>query len=313
MRIFITGASGYVGSVVSEKAIKGGHTVLGLARSDSSASKLEKIGATPILGTLEDLDLLTRTAKGADAVLHLGFVHEFNRPIEELMALDTAAIQALAKGLGNANKALISTSGTLVVEADNGKETYEHSPLSKGHSFRVRSEQAALEFVDQGVRAMAIRLAPFVYGRGGSYFLPITMQAAAKYGFAPYVGDGLQMTTAADVDASADLYLLAMEKGKAGSVFNCSTETDVRLKDLATAIGKALDVATKSVTLEEAIEMCGYFTASMSQLESRASNQKAKQELGWQPAPKYSLLDDIVKGSYRSLADKLKSEGAIAR
>jgi len=314
MRIFITGASGYVGSVVSEKAIKGGHTVLGLTRSDASASKLEKIGGMPVLGKLEDLDLLTKMAKEADAVLHLGFVHEFNRPYEELLAIDINAIQAISKGLLHTNKALITTSGTGLVAADNGKETFEDSPIAnEAVSHRVLSEQAALKFADEGVRVMVLRLAPHVYGRGGSYFVPMTMQAAAKCGFAPYVGDGMQMTTAADVDAAAELYLLAMEKGKAGSVFNCSTETDVRLKDMATAIGNALDIGTKSVTIEEASEIVGPFVTQFSQMENRASNQKAKRELGWQPAPKFSLLDDIVKGSYRPFADKLKSEVATAR
>jgi nucleoside-diphosphate-sugar epimerase len=115
------------------------------------------------------------------------------------------------------------------------------------------------------------------------------------------------------IDAAADLYLLAMEKGKAGTVFNCSTETDIRLKDLAAAIGKALDVATKSVTPEEADEMVGPFTARFLKVENRASNQKARRELGWQPAPKFNLLDDIVKGSYRPLVETLKSERALAR
>jgi nucleoside-diphosphate-sugar epimerase len=314
MRIFITGAGGYVGSVVSEKAISAGHNVLGLARSESSARKLKGMGVTPILGELEDLELLTKTAKEADAVLHLGFVHEFHRPFDELIAIDVAAIQALASGLVNTGKALIMTSGTGLTEADNGKETFEDSPLTKeALSHRVVSENTAIKFADQGVRSMTIRLAPFVYGRGGSFFVPITMQGAAKFGFAPYVGDGMTMTTAADVDAAADLYLLAMEKGKPGSVFNGTTETDVRLKDLATAIGKALDVPTKSVTPEEISEIVGPFIARFLQIENRASNQKAKRELGWQPAPQLKLLDDIVKGSYRPLAEKLKSENAIAR
>jgi nucleoside-diphosphate-sugar epimerase len=286
--------------------------VLGLTRSDSSASKLEKIGAKPIPGTLEDLDILSKAAKEADAVLHLGFVHEFNRPFEELVAIDIAATRALANGLVGTNKALITTSGTGVVEPDNGKETSEDAPIVKENP-RVHCEEATLAFAQQSVRAMIIRLAPFVYGRSGSFFVPVTIQAAAKSGFAPYVGDGLKMTTAADVDAAADLYLLAMEKGKAGSVFNCSTETDVRFKDLATAIGKALDIKTKSVTAEEATQIVGPFVAHFLAIENRASNQKARHELGWQPEPKFNVLDDIVKGSYSSLVDKLKSEMAIAR
>src|SRR5579862_9607817 len=112
MRIFMTGASGYVGSVVAEKAIEQGHTVVGLARSQSSAEKLTKLGATPLLGNLESLDLLTRAAADSDAVLHLGFVHEFHRPYDELLAIDIAAIRAMGKGLAGSGKPLIMTSGT---------------------------------------------------------------------------------------------------------------------------------------------------------------------------------------------------------
>lgn len=311
MRIFITGASGYVGSVVTEKAIEQGHTVIGLARSEASAGKLTKMGATPVRGTLEDLELLTKTAKEADAVLHLGFVHEFNRPFDELVAIDIAAIEALGKGILHSNKPLIMTSGTGVVVPDNGKETFEDSKIIP-ENHRVRGEEVVLKLADQGVRAIGLRLAPYVYGRGGSYFLPMNMQAAAQHGFAPYIGDGQIMTTAADVDATADLYLLAMEKAKSGSIFNCSTETNIRIKDMADAIGKALSVQSKSVSFEEASEMIGPFVANFLQFENRASNEKARRELGWQPVPKFNFLDDIVKGSYKEFAAKLKSEVVAA-
>lgn len=312
MQIFITGASGYVGSVVTERAIEKGHTVIGLARSAESAAKIEKMGATPLLGTLEDLALLTKTASEADAVLHLGFVHEFNRPFDELVGIDINAIEALGKGLKDSNKALIVTSGTGLVVPNNGEETFEDSKtIQENH--RIKSEIAALKLADQGVRVIVLRLAPYVYGRGGSYFVPINMQAAAQNGFAAYVGDGQIMTTAADVDACADLYLLALEKGKAGSIFNCSTETNIRIKDLAETISKALDVPAKSVSVEQANAFVGPFIANFLYYENRASNARAKRELGWQPAPKFSLLDDITKGSYRAFAEKLKSDRKVAK
>jgi nucleoside-diphosphate-sugar epimerase len=314
MRIFITGASGYVGSVVTEKALKSGHQVVGLARSESSAAKLEKLGAQPLKGTLENLELLTKAAREADAVLHLGFVHEFDRPFDQLIAIDVAATKAMATGLFKSNKPLITTAGSAVVLPNNGEETNEDSPVTADVlQLRVAAERATLDFAKEGVRSMVIRLAPYVYGRGGSYFVPILMRGAHKFGFAPYVGDGLHMTTAADVDASADLYLLAMEKGKSGSVFNCSTETDVRFVDLAKAAATALNVEAKSVNGEKADEICGPFTGRVMRLENRASSAKAKRELGWHPAPKFKLVDDIVKGSYRQLADQLKSEGALTR
>jgi nucleoside-diphosphate-sugar epimerase len=314
MRIFITGASGYVGSVVTEKALKAGHEVIGLARSAQSAEKIRKLGGKPLLATLEDAQKLADAAREADAVLHLGFVHEFDRPFEELIAIDTRAIQAMGKALAGSHKAFVTTSGTALVQSDNGKETPEDFPLREGHlSARGRAEQETTGLADIGVRAMVIRLAPYVYGRGGSYFVPMNIQAAAKYGFAPYVGDGNLMTTAADVDASAELYLLAMEKGEAGSVFNCSTETDLQIKQLAEAIATALGVKTKSVSAEQAGEMLGQFTAMFQQLENRASSAKACRELGWAPKPQYNVCDDIVRGSYKPLVEQLKREVKAVR
>jgi nucleoside-diphosphate-sugar epimerase len=314
MRIFVTGASGYVGSVVTEKAVKSGHQVVGLARSESSAAKVKKLGAQPLLGTLDNLDLLKKAAQEADAVLHIGFVHEFDRPYDQLLAIDVAAIKTMSAGLLGSNKPLIATTATGIIQPNNGQETTEDSPITESPlGARYVSERATLDFVKDGVRSMVIRLAPYVYGRGGSYFVPALIQATAKYGFAPYIGDGLHMTTAADVDAAADLYLLAMEKGKAGSTFNCSTETDVRFVDLAKSVAAAFNVEAKSVTGEKADEMCGPFTGMLMRLENRASSEKARRELGWKPVPNLRLFEDIVRGSYRPLVDKLKSEAAVAR
>jgi nucleoside-diphosphate-sugar epimerase len=313
MKIFITGASGCVGSVVTEKALQRGHDVVGLVRSERSAEKIHKLGAKPLVASLDDVASLESAAREAEAVLHLGFVHDFTRPYNEVLDIDARAIQALGRALTGTNRALITTSGTPVVASDSGRETPENFSFREGHiGDRGRAEKTTLDLSNHGVRAMVIRLAPYVYGRGGSYFVPINMQAAAKHGFAFYVGSGTQMTTAADVDAAAELYLLAMEKGKAGSVFNCSTETDVQVRKLAEAIAKALDIKAKDVTIEQASEMCGAFPAFFLQIENRASSAKARLELGWAPKPKYSVCDDIVHGSYKSLADQLKAGMKVA-
>lgn len=309
MRIFITGASGYVGSVVVEKAIAAGHEVSGLARSQDSASKIQKMGATAVMGTLQDLDKLSTAAAQADAVLHLGFVHEFDKPFEQLIDIDIAAIQSIGKALRGTGKPFISTAGTGVVMPDDGKETTEGSqPEGFPLSLRLKSEQAALAYASEGVRAIVIRLAPFVYGRGGSYFAPATIEASAKYGFAPYFGDGLQMTTTSDVDASAELYLLAMQKGKAGSVFNCSTQTDLRMRDLAEAIAEALEVPAKSVDENTIDEMVGQFVGRFLRVENRASSAKARRELGWDPKPRFDLRKDIAHGSYQPLVQSLRKQ-----
>jgi nucleoside-diphosphate-sugar epimerase len=311
MRIFITGASGYVGSVVTEKAIQAGHEVVGLARSESSAAKVLKLGATPLLATLEDTDVLAAAARDADAVLHLGFVHEFDRPFEELVAIDTKAIAAMGKALAGSNKPIITTSGTGAAAPDNGKETTEEAPLRESH-LSVRGKAEAVTTGLAGARGMVIRLAPFVYGRGGSH-VPLQLQVSAKHGYAPYVGDGTAMTSTTDVDAAAALYLLAMEKGRAGSVFNCTTETDMQYKQLAEAVATTLGISAKSVTPEQAVEMFGPFIAMLMQIESRASSAKARKELGWNPQPKYKLCEDIVLGSYKPLANNLQRDVEVVR
>ena len=193
MRIFMTGATGYIGSVVAEKAVAQGHTVVGLARSEASLEKLKKMGVTPVAGDLESLNVLTRAASESDAVLHLGFVHEFHRPYDELLAIDMAAIRALGKGIAGTGKRLLMTSGTGVTEPDvNGAETDEESPITNTPlKARVEAEQAALALESEGVSPVVLRLAPYVYGRGGSVFVPALLKAAAEHGVAPYVGDGM--------------------------------------------------------------------------------------------------------------------------
>lgn len=312
MRIFMTGASGYIGSVVAEKAIEQGHTVVGLARSAASQEKLRKMGVTPLPGDLESLELLTQAAADSDVVLHLGFVHEFHRPYEELLAIDIAAIRAMGKGLEGSGKRLLMTSGTGVTEPNpSGAETNEESPITNTPlRARVEAEQAALALESEGVSPVVIRLAPYVYGRGGSVFVPALLQAATEHGVAPYVGDGTVLTSSADVDAVAELYLLAAEKAPAGSIFNGTTETDVPLKKLAEAIGKAVGVPAKSVTREEAQAIVVPFIATFLEIANRGSSEKAKRVLGWKPQPRLGLLDDITGGSYRELAESLRVRDA---
>jgi nucleoside-diphosphate-sugar epimerase len=303
MRIFMTGASGYIGSVVAEKAVEQGHTVVGLARSQASQEKLKKLGVTPLAGDLESLDLLTRAAAESDAVLHLGFVHEFHRPYSELLAIDKAAIRAMGKGIAGTGKPLIMTSGTGVTEPDvNGGETNEDSPLTNSPlRERTEAEETALALQSEGIRPIVMRLAPYVYGRGGSVFVPALLKAAAEHGFAFYVGDGSALTSSAEVDATAQLYLLAAEKADAGSIFNGTTETNIPLRQLGEAIGKAVGVPTKSVSLDEASAMVGPFIAKFMEIGNRGSSEKARRVLGWKPQPKLGLLDDLTNGngSYR--------------
>jgi nucleoside-diphosphate-sugar epimerase len=308
MRIFITGATGYIGRVVTGRAIAEGHAVYGLSRSEEGDARLKELGATPVRGELASLDVLRRESAQADAVLHLGFIHDFTMDFEEVLRVDAAAVDALGEPLRGTEKAFVITSGTAVVAPDAaGGETTEDSPLSETFVLkdRIRSERHALRLSGDGVRVSAIRLPPYVYGRGGSHFVPLLMQMAAKIGESPYVDDGSLRTSDVHVDDAAELFLLAAGKAKAGEVFNGAGSTTVTLRELAEAIGAALKLPTRSVSRGEAEAKWGPFLTAFVQFENRASNRKAVQQLGWQPKG-VDLLTDIRSGSYRELAEKLR-------
>lgn len=306
MHFFITGATGYVGGVVTELAIAQGHTVHGLSRTPSGDSKLKALGATPIRGDLTSLSILRSESAKADAVLHLAYIHDFTRNYDEILAIDAAAVDALSEPLRGTNKALVITSGTLVVEPDpNGGETDEDSaPLKNAIIDRIRSEKHALSKAKDGVRVSAIRLTPYVHGRGGSGFVPMLMANAAKYRESVYIGDGAVHTSGVNVDDAAAMYLLAVDKAKAGDVFNCCETESVSIKELAGAIGEVMKVPVTSISREEAMERGGGFLVAILTLANRPSNGRAKRELGWE-INGLDILRDVREGSYGALAEKL--------
>jgi nucleoside-diphosphate-sugar epimerase len=268
MRIFVTGATGYIGRVVTERALAKGHAVHGLSRSEEGDVQLRALGATPVRGELTSLDVLRQASAQAEAVLHLGFIHDFARDFEEILRIDAAAVDALGEPLRGTEKPFVITSGTAVVAPDPaGGETTEDSPLSQTFVLRhrIRSESHALRLSEDGVRVSAIRLPPYVYGRGGSYFAPWLMQMAAKAGKSIYVDDGNLRTSDVHVDDGAELYLLAANKAKAGEVFNGTGSTTVTLRAMAEAIGEALQVPVRSVSREEAEAIWGHFLTAFVQ------------------------------------------------
>lgn len=219
MRIFITGATGYIGRVVVEQAIAEGHSVRGLSGGDEGDPRLNTLGATPVRGELASVDLLSTESAAADAVFHLGFIHDFTRDFSEILQIDKTAVDALSEPLRGTDIQLVITSGTAAVTPDAaGGETTEESPLSEvfARRHRTESERHALRKSDDGVRVSSLRLPPYVYGRGGSYFLPLLIQMAAKSGESIYVGDGGLRTSDVHVDDAAALYLLAAKSAKPG-------------------------------------------------------------------------------------------------
>jgi len=310
MQIFVTGATGYIGRVVTEKAIAAGHAVRGLSRSEEGDARLRALGATPVRGELTSLDVLRQEGAQAEAVLHLAFIHDFTMDQGEVLRIDGAAVDVLGGSLRGTGKPLVITSGTAVVDPDPaGGETTEDSPLSETFILkgRIRSERNALRFSEDGVRVSALRLPPYVYGRGGSFFAPLLMEMAAKAGESVYVDDGSLRTSDVHVDDAAELFLLAMNKAKAGDVFNGTGSTTVTLRQMAEAIGGVLSIPVRSVSREEAEVLWGPFLTSFVQFENRASSRKAMQELGWQPKG-VDLPTDIRSGSYREVAAKLRRD-----
>lgn len=308
MRIFVTGATGYIGRVVTEQAIAAGHAVHGLSRQEEGDVQLRALGATPVRGDLTSLDVLRQESAEADAVLHLAYIHDWGMDYEEILRINAAAVGALGEPLRGTEKAFVVTSGTAVVAPDPaGDETTEDSPLSQTFVLkdRIRSEHHALRLSEDGIRVSAIRLPPYVYGRGGSAFVPMLMQMAAKAGESVYVNDGSLRTSDVHVDDAATLFLLAAKEAKAGDVFNGTGSTTVTLRELAEAIGAVLQLPVRSVNREEAEARWGQFLTAFVQYENRPSNRKAVQQLGWQPQG-IDLLTDIRSGSYRELAEKLR-------
>jgi nucleoside-diphosphate-sugar epimerase len=307
--LFVTGATGYIGRVVVEKAIAEGYTVRGLSRNEAGDETLKALGATPVRGDLTTLDVLRHESSKAGAVLQLAYIHDFSVDYEQVLATDAAAVDALAAGVKGTGKALVLTSGSGLAEPDpSGGETDETAPVTTTFVMkdRIRSEEHALRLAKDGVRVIVIRLPPYVYGRGASFFVPLLMQMAAKKGESIYVNDGHILTTDVHVDDAATLYLRAAQKGKPGEVFNGTGSTTVTIKQMAEAIGEVLQVPARSATYAEAQALWGDFVTGFVQYQNRASNRKAVTELGWAPTG-IDMLTDIRSGSYVEVAAKLKS------
>jgi nucleoside-diphosphate-sugar epimerase len=313
-KVFVTGATGFIGRVVTELAVKEGYTVRGLSRHEEGDALLTSLGATPVRGTLTDTSLLTEESKNADIVLHLAFDHDFSKPYQQLVDLDITAVTALAKGLEGTWKPLIVTNGTAGVQADpNGGETDETTPNAVHHSGgRVVAEEHALSFVEKGVRVVSIRLPQYVYGRGNTTgFAAQLIKLAIKSGEAVYVGDGEYCFSDVYVDDAAKLYLIAAKDAKAGDIFNGTGHTNTTYKALADAISELVKVPTKSITKDESVTLWGPFLSTIVGIRNRASNRKAVEQLGWKPVGP-GLLWEVHTGSYVAVAENFKKDAAAA-
>ncbi|MBY0559377.1 SDR family oxidoreductase [Hyphomicrobium sp.] len=293
MRVFITGAAGFIGTATTKELIANGHQVVGLARSDANAEALQKIGAEVHRGSLEDLDSLKRGAKETDGTIHCAFIHDFSK-FAENGQIDKRAIEAMGDVLAGTNKPFIVTSGTGLV-APNVTVTEEMRRESSPTAPRV-SEQAGLAYASRGVRAIAIRLPQVHGGEGKAGLITYLLQLARQKGAAAYVGEGNERWAAAHRLDVARLYRLALERGTADAIYHAVGEEGVPMKQVIEVIGRALNVPVISIRKEDAGDYYGPL-AMFAGLDMPASSALTQQWLGWKPR-EIGLIADIGQPGY---------------
>jgi nucleoside-diphosphate-sugar epimerase len=293
MRVFVTGAAGFIGTETTKELIANGHQVTGLARSEENVATLEKLGAKVRRGSLQDIESLKRGASDADGVIHLAFIHDFTK-FAENGAIDKTAIEAMGDVLEGTNKPFIVTSGTGLV-APNVLVTEEMRRDSSPHVPRM-SEQAGLAYASRGVRAMAIRL-PQVHGAAGKAgLISYLVDLARQKGAAAYVGEGAERWAAAHRLDVARLYRLALEKGVADGIYHAVGEEGVPMRQVIDVIGRALNVPVVSIRKEQAGDYYGPL-AMFAGLDMPASSALTQQRLGWTPTG-IGLIADIGQPGY---------------
>jgi nucleoside-diphosphate-sugar epimerase len=297
MRVFVTGGTGQTGPTVVAELVAAGHTVIGLARSDTAAARLEAAGATPHRGSVEDLDSLRRGAENADGVLHMAYGGDYADP-DDLIRRDRAAIEALGQALAGSGKPFVSTSGTLVTRAGRVSTEQDAPDPDSAAAFRIPSEQACLDFADRGVRSSVVRLAPTVHGPGDHGFIPALVAAARRAGVSAYIGDGANRWPAIHRSDAASLFRLALEKAPAGAVLHGAGESAVTIRSVAEQIARTLGIPTASLTPQQAADHLGNpFLARFFALDVPVSSDHTRALLGW--APKHAtLLEDLATGDY---------------
>jgi len=286
MRVFVTGATGFIGSVVVADLLKAGHQVLGLARSDEGARALLAAGAEVHRGNLEDLDSLRSGAARSDGVIHAGFNHDFSRFVQNCED-DRRAIEAIGDVLEGSNRPLVVTAG---ISPTPGRATTEDDVPAHTGMPRV-SEPTALAQVARGVRATVVRL-PQVHDRDKAGLVTYLIAVARQKGVSAYVGAGLNRWSAVHRLDAAPVFRLALENGTAGSRFHAVGEEGVSLREIAEAIGRGLKIPVASLSHEEAAGHFGWL-GMFSGMDNSASSALTQQRLDWHLAQRPGLIDDL--------------------
>ena len=296
MRVFVTGATGFVGSAVVGELLDAGHEVVGLARSDRAASLLAAAGAGVLRGSLEDLDSLRRGASDAEGVVHTAYIHDFseNNDAAAYARTDRAAIDAMGDALSGSDRPLVVTAGLPLVEP--GRIATEEDANSDNPPYPRVSEPAAMAMAGRGVRVSVVRLPPTVHGVGDHAFVPALIDIARARGRAAYVGEGENRWAAVHRLDAARLFRLALEYAPAGTRLNAVAEEGVPLRDIAGAIGTHLDIPVVSLPAEQAGEHFGLFATFVS-IDVYASSETTRKQFDWHPEHP-GLLADLGEGHY---------------
>jgi nucleoside-diphosphate-sugar epimerase len=292
MRVFVTGASGFIGSAVVPELIEAGHQVVGLARSDASAEAVTALGAEVHRGALDDLDSLRAATEAAEAVIHLAFIHDFSAHAEAA-ATDVRAIEAMGAVLEGTDKPLVIASGVLgLAQGRAGNERDAQGAASP----RGLAERTTLGLAAQGVRSASVRLSPTVHGEGDHGFIATLVGIARDKGVSGYLGDGTGRWPAVHRYDAARLFRLAVEQAPAGSVLHGVAEEGVLLKDIAEVVGRQLDLPVVSIAPEDATEHFGWLGRFLA-MDGTASSALTQELLGWEPTNP-TILEDLEKGYY---------------
>jgi nucleoside-diphosphate-sugar epimerase len=290
MRVFVTGATGFIGSAVVQELLAKGHEVLGLARNDISAETLKKTGLSVHRGELTDLESLAAGARACDGVVHLAFIHDFSK-YEANAEIDRLATAAMADAMEGTGKPLVVTSGTAVLVP--GRVGIETDPPTS--QTRAKSE-LVLRAAEKGVRVSVVRLAPSVHGAGDKAFVPALIDIARKTGVSAYIGEGVNRWPAVHRLDAAALFCLALEKGVAGSRYHGAAEEGVPVRAIAETIGKGLDLPVRSIKPEGAAQQFGWLAGFIGH-DTPASSAMTRQSLGWNPTQP-DLLTDMQQNGY---------------
>ena len=296
MRVFITGANGFIGSAVVRDLLDSGHQVLGLARSDTAAAAVHEAGAEVLRGSIEDLETLTRGVEDADGVIHTAYIHDFAQPPEAAAQADRRAIETLAAALGDSGRPLVVTSATGLLGPGHVATEEDRPHVTEQSHPRANSDLLALELASRGHNVSIVRPATSVHGEGDHAFIPTLIETARSKGLSAYVGDGSNRWPAVHRLDAAHLYRLALEHGTAGSVFHAVAEEGIPTREIAETIGRHLDLPVVSIALDDADEHFGWI-AMFCAADIPASSALTRERLGWEPV-RPGLIADLDAGHY---------------